>query len=390
MNLLKAKLMAVAVLMSCLTAFGQADIIYLDNPSFESNPGPSNPPWGWLDCGFPGESPPDVQPDKTFSVSKKAFHGNTYLGMVVRANETWEAVSQRLSSPLRKNKCYAFSIFLARSPIYLSPLKGSPDTLNFNTPIKLRIYGGFGYCDKQYLLGESEIISHFDWQQHKFKFEPIGDYPYIILEAFYETPTLFPYNGNVLVDNASNIVEILCDEAIPDDIATVVPETEVPEPTIEEETRVPEKTTPLPSKKPESPVKTTKEEEISLAGVSREELRTGQSIKIDKLFFEADSSRITEDSYPVLDDIFEFLALNKDVYIEIGGHTNSWPTHEYADRLSTSRAKAVADYLIEKGIPHGRIEYKGYGKRYPIADNRTASGRKRNQRVEIKILSMGG
>ncbi|RMD97408.1 MAG: OmpA family protein, partial [Bacteroidetes bacterium] len=59
-------------------------------------------------------------------------------------------------------------------------------------------------------------------------------------------------------------------------------------------------------------------------------------------------------------------------------------------KLSTERAKAVADYLILKGIDPERLKYKGYGKRQPIDTNRTAAGRKRNQRVEIKILSLNG
>ena len=42
-----------------------------------------------------------------------------------------------------------------------------------------------------------------------------------------------------------------------------------------------------------------------------------------------------------------------------------------------------------KGIEASRIQYKGYGPRKPIATNETAEGRKKNQRVEIKILSTG-
>ena len=91
-----------------------------------------------------------------------------------------------------------------------------------------------------------------------------------------------------------------------------------------------------------------------------------------------------------MDDIYRFLDRNKDVVVEIGGHTNNLPPAEYCDRLSEERAKAVADYLQNKGIDRNRLQFKGYGKRYPIADNRTSLGRKQNQRVEIKILSFNG
>ena len=72
----------------------------------------------------------------------------------------------------------------------------------------------------------------------------------------------------------------------------------------------------------------------------------------------------------------------------VGGHTNGIPPHDYCDKLSTARAEAVAKYLIQKGIEDERIQFKGYGKRKPIASNNSEEGRKRNQRVEIKIISM--
>lgn len=74
--------------------------------------------------------------------------------------------------------------------------------------------------------------------------------------------------------------------------------------------------------------------------------------------------------------------------VEIGGHTNSIPPHEYCDRLSTARAQNVAEYLREKGILVEQVQFKGYGKRVPIASNETAAGRLKNQRVELKIISM--
>ena len=118
-------------------------------------------------------------------------------------------------------------------------------------------------------------------------------------------------------------------------------------------------------------------------------LNVGQTLRIDKLFFDADSTSFDEQSTGVLDEIFEFLTDNPSVVIEIGGHTNGLPPHDYCDRLSTSRAKSVALYLYRKGIPTDRISYRGYGKRNPIATNQTLQGRRKNQRVEIKILSLG-
>lgn len=118
-------------------------------------------------------------------------------------------------------------------------------------------------------------------------------------------------------------------------------------------------------------------------------LKVGQTLRIEKLYFAADSSNMSDESYAVIDEIYEFLENNPGVAIEIGGHTNGLPPHEYCDRLSTARAKNIAYYLYNKGIDEERIAYKGYGKRKPIATNETKQGREYNQRVEVKIISIG-
>lgn len=117
------------------------------------------------------------------------------------------------------------------------------------------------------------------------------------------------------------------------------------------------------------------------------EFEVGQTLQVEKLYFKANAADIKEESYSVLDEIYNFLISNK-VVVEIGGHTNSIPNEEYCLKLSNSRAKTVAEYLYSKGIPLEQVSYKGYGKAEPIADNETAQGRKRNQRVEIKILEV--
>ncbi|HFA49581.1 MAG TPA: hypothetical protein ENJ95_11260 [Bacteroidetes bacterium] len=119
-------------------------------------------------------------------------------------------------------------------------------------------------------------------------------------------------------------------------------------------------------------------------------LRAGETINMKKVFFQPDSTNMDPSSLPTVDELFEFLDENPTVVIEVGGHTNGVPPPDFCDKLSTARAKSVADYLIGKGIDKRRIAYKGYGKRKPIASNKTPEGRKKNQRVEIKILRLEG
>lgn len=122
--------------------------------------------------------------------------------------------------------------------------------------------------------------------------------------------------------------------------------------------------------------------------LEREKIAVGQTLRINQLYFTADSSVVSPESYSVLNEIYDFLRTNKDIIIEIGGHTNGIPPHEYCDKLSAARAKNVASYLYEKGIPISQISFRGYGKRNPIASNDTQSGRNKNQRVELKILEI--
>jgi len=206
-------------------------VIELKNPSFEDAPHAGSiyggEIKGWTDCGieyFLNETPPDIhlgmEPDNEelvpfFAVRQPAAEGFTFLGLVVRDNETYEAVAQELSEPLQKGKCYEFSIDLARSLTYISPYSYNAPETNENSkkytrPAVLRIYGSNTPCGKTQLLATSDPVKNSEWKQYDFFFTPEKTYHYFIISAFYEVPLLIPYNGNILLDNASDIVEIDC------------------------------------------------------------------------------------------------------------------------------------------------------------------------------------
>ena len=107
-----------------------------------------------------------------------------------------------------------------------------------------------------------------------------------------------------------------------------------------------------------------------------------------KIKEDAEKQFVQQSDQKLMDEVVEFLQENEDVRIEVGGHTNGTPKHTFCDSLSRVRAKEVAQYLNKKGVKGGQLQFKGYGKRRPIADNQTKFGRKKNQRVEIKILSI--
>ncbi len=115
-------------------------------------------------------------------------------------------------------------------------------------------------------------------------------------------------------------------------------------------------------------------------------IREGSIVRLNNIFFEANKSDIKDESSQSLDELVQFLKENPNIYVEIGGHTNGLPSDAFCQKLSNDRAKKVTEYLIAKGIKPDHITWKGYGKTMPIADNSTVAGRKKNQRVELKII----
>jgi len=379
---------------------------------------------GWKNCGISrdkAETPPDSHAGgaKTafFDVTVQPHDGRTFLGMVARENDTWEAVSQRLIQPLESDKCYAWRVYLCKAPTYNSALNTTTQVRSFTRPIVLRIWGGNDNCDRRELLAESTPVSDTAWVEYAFTFEPTERHNFILLEAFYKTPTLFPYNGNILFDGGSSIVEMACDddpaqilaEHYNEDEKIIVDNSE-PEP-VQPPAKAPEKieqpikTEPKASPPPKEVVAATpeiKEEKNNVVATPKENkkiitqltdktsLKKNQVIRMEQLLFPADSAMFEPNSTQVLDEVYSFLNENPRVRIEVRGHTNNQPLHKFCDKLSTARAKSVRDYLVQKGISADRISYKGYGKRKPIASNATPAGRARNQRVEIKIISLNG
>jgi peptidoglycan-associated lipoprotein len=78
---------------------------------------------------------------------------------------------------------------------------------------------------------------------------------------------------------------------------------------------------------------------------------------------------------------------NKNVYIEVQGHTDSVGSEQYNVVLGQARAEAAMRYLaMQSGFPLHRMTAISYGEFKPIADNKTAEGRAKNRRVTLVVL----
>ena len=124
-----------------------------------------------------------------------------------------------------------------------------------------------------------------------------------------------------------------------------------------------------------------------LKNIRLEKADIGTTFILRNIFFDFGNDQLKKESYTELDRLVDYLENNRNIQIEVGGHTDNIGSDEYNNKLSLGRAKAVYDYLITKGVDISRLSFKGYGKSAPIADNDTEEGRAINRRTEFKIVS---
>lgn len=201
------------MLIFCLACFPLAGIsgqesIELENPSFEEDEASASMvPSGWINLGAEDQSPPDIQPG-FWRVNIPAQDGRTYLGLVVRENNTWEGVGQYLFEFLKKDTAYSFSLWLTRSTGYRSPTNLSNQLVSFNAATILKIWGHNTKTNQEELLAESQPVGHSKWVRYEFILKPtLCDYDELDLMAYY-APGAEKMNGNLLIDNCSTIVMI--------------------------------------------------------------------------------------------------------------------------------------------------------------------------------------
>jgi chemotaxis protein MotB len=115
-----------------------------------------------------------------------------------------------------------------------------------------------------------------------------------------------------------------------------------------------------------------------------------------ELFFERGQAILKPEAMPELDRIAALLVeLEKQIppdipwVLRVDGHTDVRPiaTLQFPSNwaLSASRAIAVVQYLIQKGIPPQRLVAAGFGEFQPLDPATTDEAYARNRRIELKL-----
>ena len=107
---------------------------------------------------------------------------------------------------------------------------------------------------------------------------------------------------------------------------------------------------------------------------------------LNNIFFDTAKWDLKSESTAELDKLVGLLKANPDLPIEISGHTDDVGKDADNLLLSQKRAKAVVDYLAQKGVNILKIKAEGYGKTLPYLPNISDENRKLNRRIEVKFL----
>lgn len=118
-----------------------------------------------------------------------------------------------------------------------------------------------------------------------------------------------------------------------------------------------------------------------------EELELGREYELNDINFESNSYTLNDVSLAVIDEFIRYLRENPELEADIQGHTDNVGDAAANRKLSENRARAVYDYVIDAGIPVGRLSYGGYGEDRPVASNDGEEGRAQNRRTVFVITA---
>ncbi len=129
-------------------------------------------------------------------------------------------------------------------------------------------------------------------------------------------------------------------------------------------------------------------QDILLAPIEVARVEVDATITLNNIFFDFDKAILKPESFPELNRIVDLMNDKNTMEVEIAGHTDSTGPEQYNVGLSERRASSVMRYLTQKGIGQDRVKVVFFGEARPIESNDTREGRKKNRRVEFKIVKL--
>lgn len=127
-----------------------------------------------------------------------------------------------------------------------------------------------------------------------------------------------------------------------------------------------------------------------LQGSGVQVTRVGKDVYLNlpgNITFATGSFNIQPGFLSTLDSIALILKEFDKTNLQVIGYTDSVGSDAFNQTLSERRAQAVAQHLINQGVPPIRVVDRGMGERNPIASNATDAGRSANRRIEMQLIN---
>lgn len=112
-----------------------------------------------------------------------------------------------------------------------------------------------------------------------------------------------------------------------------------------------------------------------------------EDVRFSSFFFSKNSMNLSRAEKAKLDKLAEYVSIDRDFqYIKISSHTDSRGLRKINKAVAAKRANLVKNYLVKQGVSPKRFVILAKGEVKPKYNNRTASGRAKNRRVEISLV----
>jgi adhesin transport system outer membrane protein len=125
-------------------------------------------------------------------------------------------------------------------------------------------------------------------------------------------------------------------------------------------------------------------EEVAVLAI--DDTKKEQSFQLSIINFNFDSAELTETALITLKAISDQLKTLENFTLDIVGHTDTTGSSRYNLKLSSARANAVLEELARLGIDRNIMKAYGMGSAQPLVSNQTLEGRKKNRRIEFKLV----
>lgn len=126
------------------------------------------------------------------------------------------------------------------------------------------------------------------------------------------------------------------------------------------------------------------EEERLREEAARREAERNKFLSED-VFFEFDSSALSQEAQSVLGEKAEYLRNNPDVSVIVEGHCDERGTNEYNLGLGDRRATSAKTYLVDLGIAESRLTTTSYGEERPVDTGHNEEAWAKNRRAHFVI-----